>query len=163
MPTHVLGRLVGNTGDPTNLSMVLNSSFAGRRGEFVRVRHREQEGAAQTDVLARIVSISRSNVLYNSGLGQAVTELELLPGAHVTGEQILGKLEAIGYRDPTVADQDAPPGARSGLAGRASGLPVPERVLRVPGALEPAHRQSRRLRARRFGRAGVPGREPPRD
>jgi hypothetical protein len=42
MPTHILGRLVGNTGDPTNLSMVLNSSFAGRRGEFVRVRHREQ-------------------------------------------------------------------------------------------------------------------------
>ena len=38
-----LARLVGNTGDPTNLSMVLNSSFAGRRGEFVRVRHREQE------------------------------------------------------------------------------------------------------------------------
>lgn len=100
MTPHVLGRLVGNTGDPTNLSMVLTSSFAGRRGEFVRVRHREQEGAAQTDVLARIVSISRSNVLYNSGLGQAVTELELLPGAHVSGEQILGKLEAIGYRDP---------------------------------------------------------------
>src|SRR5258708_37520027 len=100
MTTHVLGRLVGNTGDPTNLSMVLNSSFAGRRGEFVRVRHCEQEGEAQTDVLARIVSISRSNVLYNSGLGQAVTELELLPGAHVTGGQILCQLEAVGYRDP---------------------------------------------------------------
>ena len=67
--------------------MVLNSSFAGRRGEFVRVRHHEQEGGSANDVLARIVSISRSNVLYNSGLGQAVTELELLPGAHVTGEQ----------------------------------------------------------------------------
>src|SRR5690349_3529007 len=94
MSTHMLGRLVGNTGDPANLSMVLNSSFAGRRGEFVRIRHREQEGAAATDVLARIVSISRSNVLYNSGLGQAVTELELLPGAQVTGKQ-----EAIGFRD----------------------------------------------------------------
>ena len=99
MTTHILGRLVGNTGDPTNLTMVLTSSFAGRRGEFVRVRHREQEGDAQTDVLARIVSISRSNVLYNSGLGQAVTELELLPGAQVTGEQIIGKLEAIGFRE----------------------------------------------------------------
>jgi DNA helicase HerA-like ATPase len=100
MSALMLGRLVGNTGDPTNLSMVLNSSFAGRRGEFVRVRHREQEGGSATDVLARIVSISRSNVLYNSGLGHAVTELELLPGAHVTGEQVLGKLEAIGFRDP---------------------------------------------------------------
>ena len=111
MASHVLGRLVGNTGDPTNLSMVLNSSFAGRRGEFVRVRHREQEGDTANDVLARIVSISRSNVLYNSGLGQAVTELELLPGAHVTGEQIMGKLEAIGYRDPRTGRSRCP-GAR---------------------------------------------------
>ena len=120
MTTHILGRLVGNTGDPTNLSMVLNSSFAGRRGEFVRIRHREQEGAAQTDVLARIVSISRSNVLYNSGLGQAVTELELLPGAHVTGEQILGKLEAIGYRDPD-----------------GGGIKMPRRALDPGSAVEP--------------------------
>src|SRR5687768_9570653 len=88
MTTNVLGRLVGNTGDPTNLSMVLNSSFAGKRGEFVRVRHHEHENGPATDVLARIVSISRSNVLYNSGLGQAVTELELLPGGRVTGEQV---------------------------------------------------------------------------
>ena len=108
MTTYVLGRLVGNTGDPTSLTMVLNSSFAGRRGEFVRVRHREQEGDAQTDVLARIVSISRSNVLYNSGLGQSVTELELLPGAQVTGEQVLGKLEAIGFRDPVTGQIKMP-------------------------------------------------------
>ena len=100
MTNQTLGRLVGNTGDPSNLTMVLTSSFAGRRGEFVRVSHREQEGEAQTDVLARIVSISRSNVLYNSGLGQSVTELELLPGAHITGEHVLGKLEAIGFREP---------------------------------------------------------------
>lgn len=100
MTAFSLGRLVGNTGDPTNLSMVLNSSFAGRRGEFVRISHQEQENGPMTDVLARIVSISRSNVLYNSGFGQAVTELELLPGAQVSGEQVLGRLEAIGYRDP---------------------------------------------------------------
>jgi len=100
MRTHTLGRLVGNTGDPKSLTMVLTTSFAGRRGEFVRVRHREQEEGSATDVLARIVSISRNNILYNSGLGQTVTELELLPGAHVTGEQVMGKLEAIGFRDP---------------------------------------------------------------
>ena len=100
MSDRVLGKLVGNTGDPSNLTMVLLSSFGGRRGEFVRIRHCEQEGETPTDVLARIVSISRSNVLFNSGLGQSVTELELLPGARVTGEQILGKLEAVGFRDP---------------------------------------------------------------
>jgi uncharacterized protein len=108
MTPHVLGRLVGNTGDPSNLTMVLNSSFAGRRGEFVRVRHREREGEAQSDVLARIVSVSRSNVLYNSGLGQSVTELELLPGTHVTGEHVLGKLEAIGFRDATTGQIKMP-------------------------------------------------------
>jgi len=100
MTPHTLGRLVGNTGDPKSLSMVLNTSFAGRRGEFVRVRHREQQDGQATDVLARIVSISRNNILYNSGVGQTITDLELLPGAHVTGEQVMGKLEAIGFRDP---------------------------------------------------------------
>jgi len=99
MAPRVLGKLIGNTGDPSNLTMVLLSSFAGRRGEFVRIRHQEQQGE-HTDVLARIVGISRSNVLYNSGLGRAVSELELLPGAQVTGEQITGKLEVIGFRDP---------------------------------------------------------------
>ena len=108
MTKAILGRLVGNTGDPAHLTMVLTSSYAGRRGEFVRVRHREQEGESQTDVLARIVSISRSNVLYNSGLGQAVTELELLPGAHITGEQVMGKLEAIGFRDPATGQIKMP-------------------------------------------------------
>jgi uncharacterized protein len=100
MTQKVLGKLIGNTGDPANLSMVLNSSFAGRRGEFVRIRHQEQQGEESTDVLARITSLSRSNVLFNSGLGQSVSELELLPGARVTGEQLMGKLEVVGFKDP---------------------------------------------------------------
>ncbi len=108
MTVRALGRLVGNTGDPSNLTMVLTTSFAGRRGEFVRIRHREQEGEAHTDVLARIVSISRSNILYNSGLGPSVSDLELLPGAHVTGEQVQGKLEAIGFRDPATGQIKMP-------------------------------------------------------
>jgi DNA helicase HerA-like ATPase len=96
----VLGRLVGNTGDPNNLSMVLSSSFAGRRGEFVRVRHKEREGEAETDVLGRIVSISRTNDLYNAGLGRSVTGLELMPGAQVTGEMLVARIELVGYKDP---------------------------------------------------------------
>ena len=108
MSQKVLGKLIGNTGDPAKLSMMLSSSFAGRRGEFVRVRHHEQEGGVPTDVLARIVSISRSNVLYNSGLGQSVTELELLPGAQITGEQVMGRLEAIGYKDPDTGQIKVP-------------------------------------------------------
>jgi DNA helicase HerA-like ATPase len=96
----VLGRLVGNTGDPNKLSMVLTSSFAGRRGEFVRVRHKERDGDAETDVLGRIVSISRTNDLYNAGLGRSVTSLELMPGAQVTGEMLVARVELVGYKDP---------------------------------------------------------------
>lgn len=94
----VLGKLVGNTGDPANLTMAMTSSFGGRRGEFVRVRHEERQGEF-TDVLGRIVSINRSNVLYNAGMGSGVTELELMPGAQVTGESLYAKLELVGYKD----------------------------------------------------------------
>ena len=95
----VLGKLVGNTGDPNNLTVTLSSSFEGRRGEFVRIRHQERRDDPETYVLGRITSVSRSNVLYNSGLGQSVTELELLPGAQITGEQVVARLELIGYKD----------------------------------------------------------------
>ena len=117
MKHQILGRLIGNTGDPHNLTVVLNSSFAGRRGEFVRIRHQEREDEQTSDVLARITSISRSNVLYNSGMGQSVTDLELLPGAQITGEQIYAKLEAVGYKDAATGQIKIPrraldPGAK---------------------------------------------------
>ena len=99
MKNQVLGKLVGNTGDPTNLTMAMNSSFGGRRGEFVRIRHQEREGEPFADVLGRIVSINRSNVLYNSGMGSGVTDLELMPGAQVTGENLYAKVELVGYKD----------------------------------------------------------------
>ena len=99
MKNQVLGRLVGNTGDPTSLTMVMTSSFGGRRGEFVRVRHQELADGGFTDVLGRIVSIHRSNVLYDAGMGSGVTDLELMPGAHVTGENLIGRLELVGYKD----------------------------------------------------------------
>ncbi len=101
MNNQVLGKLVGNTGDPANLTMVMNSSFGGRRGEFVRIRHQERSEESTVDVLGRIVSIHRSNVLYNSGMGVGVNDLELMPGAQITGESLFGKLEVVGFKDPT--------------------------------------------------------------
>ncbi|MBD1999301.1 ATP-binding protein [Leptolyngbya sp. FACHB-541] len=98
MKHQVLGKLIGNTGDPNNLTMTLASSFAGKRGEFVRIRHKEREDQS-VDVLGRIVSVVRSNVLYNSDMGSSVVELELLPGAQVTGERVMARLELIGYKD----------------------------------------------------------------
>ena len=100
MKQQVLGKLVGNTGDPRKLTMVMSSSMAGRRGEFVRIEHQELSDEPACDVLGRIVSINRANALFDSGMGNSVTELELMPGARMTGETILGKIELIGFNDP---------------------------------------------------------------
>lgn len=117
MKPQILGKLIGNTGNPNNLTMVLSSSFSGRRGEFVRIRHQERADEPETDVLGRIVSVSRSNVLFNSEMGQSVNDLELLPGAQVTGEKVMAKLELVGYKDPTTSQIKIPrraldPGAK---------------------------------------------------
>jgi hypothetical protein len=74
--------------------------MAGRRGEFVRIEHQELSDEPACDVLGRIVSINRANALFDSGMGNSVTELELMPGARMTGETILGKIELIGFNDP---------------------------------------------------------------
>ncbi|MFN6531075.1 ATP-binding protein [Nostoc sp. ChiSLP03a] len=100
MKNQILGKLVGNTGDPNNLTMILSSSFAGRRGEFVRICHQERQEELEINVLGRINGIIRSNVLYNSEIGQSLTDLELLPGAQITGERLIAKLELVGYKDP---------------------------------------------------------------
>ncbi|HYX16636.1 MAG TPA: DUF87 domain-containing protein [Nostoc sp.] len=100
MKNQILGKLVGNTGDPNNLTMILSSSFAGRRGEFVRICHQERQEEPEINVLGRINGIIRSNVLYNSEIGQSLTDLELLPGAQITGERLIAKLELVGYKDP---------------------------------------------------------------
>lgn len=100
MAYKVLGKLVGNTGDASQLTMVVQDSFAVRRGEFVRIMHQERKDEGQVAVLGRVIKISRSNMLYNAGFGDGVTELELLPGANVTGENMFAQVELVGYRDP---------------------------------------------------------------
>ena len=100
MTYKVLGKLVGNTGDANQLSMVIQDSFSVRRGEFVRIMHQERQDEGQVAVLGRVTKINRSNMLYNAGFGDGVTELELLPGANVTGENMFAQVELVGYRDP---------------------------------------------------------------
>lgn len=117
MKHQVIGKLVGNTGDPRKIMMVMNSSMAGRRGEFVRIAHQELEDEPMCDVLGRIVSITRANALFDSGMGNSVTDLELLPGARMTGETIMGKIELIGFNDPNTGQIRIPrrpldPGAK---------------------------------------------------
>lgn len=100
MKHKVLGKLVGNTGDATQLTMVVQDSFSVRRGEFVRIMHQERSDESVVSVLGRVTRIHRSNMLFNAGFGDGVTELELLPGANVTGENLFANLELVGYRDP---------------------------------------------------------------
>ena len=100
MKHKVLGKLVGNTGEASQLTMVVQDSFSVRRGEFIRVMHQERADEGIVPVLGRVTRIQRSNMLFNAGFGDGVTELELLPGANVTGENLVASIELIGYRDP---------------------------------------------------------------
>ena len=100
MKHRVLGKLVGNTGEASQLTMVVQDSFSVRRGEFIRVMHQERADEGIVAVLGRVTRIQRSNMLFNAGFGDGVTELELLPGANVTGENLVASIELIGYRDP---------------------------------------------------------------
>jgi DNA helicase HerA-like ATPase len=100
MKHKVLGKLVGNTGEASQLTMVVQDSFSVRRGEFIRVMHQERVDEGIVPVLGRVTRIQRSNMLFNAGFGDGVTELELLPGANITGENLVANIELIGYRDP---------------------------------------------------------------
>ena len=100
MKHSVLGKLVGNTGDASKLTMVVENSFSVRRGEFVRIMHQERRDELDVAVLGRVTKIYRSNMLFNSGFGDSVTELELLPGANMTGENMHATIELVGYREP---------------------------------------------------------------
>jgi len=94
-----LGKLIGNTGNPTSLRVALRGSFAARRGEFVRIPHTERKSQDKTDCLGRIVSISRSNVLYSDALGEGVEEINVLPGSMVSGETLYATVELVGFKD----------------------------------------------------------------
>ncbi len=96
----VIGKLIGNTGDPMRLQVALRDSFSARRGEFVRIMHQENRSQDPLPVLGRIVSVSRSNVLFSEAVSEGLAELTLLPGTRVTGETIHAGLELIGYMDP---------------------------------------------------------------
>jgi len=97
----IIGKLIGNTGDPMRLQVALKDSHSARRGEFVRIMHQESRSEDPLPVLGRIVSISRSNVLFSEAMSEGLADLTLLPGTRVTGETIHGTLELIGYMDPS--------------------------------------------------------------
>ncbi len=94
-----IGKLIGNTGKPSELKVALRHPFAARRGEFVRVPHKESKGSPSTDCLGRIVGISRQNILFSEALGEGISEINVLPGEGQTGETLYGTIELIGFKD----------------------------------------------------------------
>jgi DNA helicase HerA-like ATPase len=96
----VVGKLIGNTGDPMRLLVALKDSYSARRGEFVRIMHQETRTQEPRAVLGRILSLSRSNILFSEAISEGLADLTLLPGTRVTGETIHANLELVGYMDP---------------------------------------------------------------
>jgi len=143
-----LGKLIGNTGSPTKLRVALRGSFSARRGEFVRVPHTEREGQPATDCLGRIVSISRSNVLYSDALGEGIAEVNVLPGSLISGETLYATVELIGFKDPATNEIRLP---RRPLDPGAKVYGVDYAFLRDFYQLEPI-RPSTASRCRRFSR-----------
>lgn len=112
-----LGKLIGDTGQPDRLTVALRDSYSARRGEFVRIAHRERKNEAQTDVLGRIVALSRSNIMYTEAMGEGISEVELLPTTRLSGETVYGRVELVGYKDPYTGEIRIPrrpldPGAK---------------------------------------------------
>jgi uncharacterized protein len=112
-----LGKLIGNTGQPDKLTVALRDSYSARRGEFVRIAHQERRGEAATDVLGRIVALSRSNIMYTESMGEGISEVELLPTTRLSGETVYGRVELVGYKDPSTGEIRIPrrpldPGAK---------------------------------------------------
>jgi hypothetical protein len=58
-------KLVGNTGQPDNLTVALRTSFSTRRGEFVRVAHQERENDPLSTSLVALCH-SRARTSYSA-------------------------------------------------------------------------------------------------
>lgn len=98
----IIGVLIGDTGK-YSLTIALKNSFGARRGELVRILHKEYEDIEEQWVLAKITEISRKNILYDEAFGSEVAELTIL-GENLENEKVLAKMELIGYRDPLTGE-----------------------------------------------------------
>lgn len=110
-----LGTLVGDTGG-LRLNIALRDSFSARRGEFVRVRHRERRDMPETWVLGRVTGVSRQNMLFTAQMGEGIADVSLLAGRSA-GETNYAGMELVGYRDPETGEIRIPrrplePGAK---------------------------------------------------
>ncbi|XWN52254.1 hypothetical protein L0P96_14225 [Anoxybacillus flavithermus] len=43
-----IGKLIGNTGNPNDIKIALEDSFSAKRGEFVKIKHKESMDEPET-------------------------------------------------------------------------------------------------------------------
>lgn len=86
------------------MTIAFRDSFSARRGEFVRIAYQERRGDVSTDVLGRILSISRQTSCLTNRLGREFSEIEILPSTKISGETVFGKIELVGYKDPLTGE-----------------------------------------------------------
>lgn len=92
-----IGVLIDNTGS-NKLNVSLHDSFSVRRGEFVRILHQEFKDNPPVWVLAKVVKLSRENILFKSSFGSETSEVELI-FPHPPGENNFATLEILGYKE----------------------------------------------------------------
>lgn len=90
-----LGTLIGNTGQLTVMA-ALKDSYSTKRGGFVRVPHQEERDGSERWVLARVVNVSRENILFDEDLGSDVADIQMLTETDFA-EDVFASLELIGY------------------------------------------------------------------
>lgn len=93
--TDPLGTIIGNTGQLTVMA-ALKDSFSIKRGGFVRIPHQEDRDGSEQWVLARVVGVSRENMLFDQDLGSDVADIQLLADTDFA-EDVFAELELIGY------------------------------------------------------------------
>jgi len=90
-----LGTLIGNTGQLTVMA-ALKDSYSTKRGGFVRIPHQEERDGSERWVLARVVNVSRENLLFDEDLGSDVADIQMLTETSFA-EDVFASLELIGY------------------------------------------------------------------
>ncbi len=95
-----IGVLVGNTGSSI-LSCVLAGSHLVKRGEFLRIPHKESEETDLSWVICRVYKITRSSSLFS----EDIVDTSSLGGARYfpesVSDDIMAKLEIMGFVNPS--------------------------------------------------------------
>lgn len=95
----IVGVLIGNTGGST-LHCVLKGPYDVKRGEFLRIPHRDVSDSEASWVLCRVYKISRSSPIFSESLVDSglMNSVRLFPDS--VSDDIIATLEIVGFLNP---------------------------------------------------------------